>query len=72
MRAMRVCFAVAILLVAASGMFGQSGSTGSILGSVKDSTGAVVSGATVVVTNTATGVVSNATSTTTGTTRFSV
>jgi hypothetical protein len=66
MRTMRVCLAVAILLVAASGMFGQSGSTGSILGSVKDSTGAAISGATVVATNTATGVAANATTTTTG------
>lgn len=66
MKTTRVCFAVVLLLVAASGMFGQSGSTGSILGSVKDSTGAVVAGATVLVTNTATGVTSNATTTTTG------
>lgn len=66
MKTTRVILAVVLLLVATGPLFGQSGSTGSILGSVKDSTGAVVAGATVLVTNTATGVISNATTTTTG------
>jgi hypothetical protein len=66
MKTIRVCLAVLLLLVPASGMHGQSASTGSILGSVKDSSGAVVPGAIVLVTNAATGVVSNATTTTTG------
>jgi hypothetical protein len=54
MKTMRVCFAVAILLVAASRMFGQAGATGAILGTVTDSTGAIVPNVSVTVTNTGT------------------
>ena len=57
----------AVLLVLAAGrLIAQTGSTGSILGSVIDSTGAVIPKATVHVTNTATGVESKATTTSAG------
>jgi Carboxypeptidase regulatory-like domain len=48
------CVKLAVLtLCLATGVFAQSGATGTIVGSVSDSSGAVVSGATVLVTNTA-------------------
>ena len=57
----------AVLLVLAVGrLIAQTGGTGSILGSVKDSTGAVIPNATVTITNTATGVKSTATTTSAG------
>ena len=57
----------AVLLFLAIGrLIAQSGPTGSILGSVVDSTGAVIPRATVAVTNTATGVQSKATTTSAG------
>jgi Carboxypeptidase regulatory-like domain len=66
MRIARICLGVVFLVIAVSRMFGQAGETGTILGSVRDTSGAAVSGATVVVTNAATGVVTRATTTTTG------
>ena len=57
----------AVLLVLAVGrLIAQTGGTGSILGSVEDSTGAVIPNATVVITNTATGVKSTVTTTSVG------
>jgi len=57
----------AVLLVLAVGrLVAQTGETGSILGSVKDSTGAVIPKATVIVTNTGTGVTSTAITTSVG------
>ena len=57
----------AVLLVLAVGrLIAQTGGTGSILGSVTDSTGAVIPKATVVVTNIATGVKSTVTTTSAG------
>src|SRR5262245_60504564 len=54
-RALRllVCLCVGILLVAGSA-FGQGSQSGAISGSVKDSTGAVISGATITIVNEAT------------------
>ena len=57
----------AVLFVLAVGrLIAQTGGTGSILGSVKDSSGAVIPNATVVVINTATGVKSTAITTSAG------
>ena len=58
MSKLRVGFALMILLLSASSVFGQAGQTGTILGTVTDSTGAVLPGVTVTVTNTATNVAS--------------
>ena len=56
MRAFRY-WAVLVVLLAASGMaFGQAGATGTILGTVTDSTGAIIPNVKVTVTNTATNV----------------
>lgn len=56
MRTFRHTFWLAILLLAAGRLFAQAGATGTILGTVTDSTGAIVPGAKVTVTNTATNV----------------
>ncbi len=48
--------AVVMLIGCVASGFGQSGSTGTILGTVSDSSGAAVAGATIIVTNKATGV----------------
>jgi hypothetical protein len=50
-----------IMLVFAHTLWGQAGTTGTILGTVTDSTGAVIAGAPVEITNTATGVVTKVT-----------
>ncbi len=56
MRKLRLGFALTVLLAAAGSAFGQAGATGTILGTVTDSTGAVLPNVTVTVTNTATNV----------------
>jgi hypothetical protein len=56
MRTFRIYIGLIILLVATGTMFGQGGATGSILGTVTDSTGAVMPGVKVTVTNTGTNV----------------
>lgn len=56
MRIMRFVLCLTALLAVPSVLFAQAGATGSILGTVTDSTGAVVPAARVTVTNTATGV----------------
>jgi hypothetical protein len=55
-----------IVLVFAHTLWGQAGTTGTILGTVTDSTGAVIASAPVEITNTSTGVVARVTSTGTG------
>ncbi|MDR3411419.1 MAG: carboxypeptidase-like regulatory domain-containing protein, partial [Formivibrio sp.] len=55
-----------IMLVFAHTLWGQAGTTGTILGTVTDTTGAVISGAPVEITNTSTGVSTKVTSTGTG------
>ena len=55
-----------VIVGIASVAFGQGGATGTILGTVSDSTGAVVGNATVIVTNTATGVAQRTQTTETG------
>ena len=55
MRALRIGLGL-IFLLSAPVLFGQAGATGTILGTVTDSTGAVVPNVKVTVTNTATGV----------------
>jgi hypothetical protein len=62
---MRTLFVAICLVILAATLFGQAG-TGSITGTVADPAGAVVSGATVEVTNTETGVIYPAVTTTTG------
>jgi len=57
---------LAVVLVFAATLWGQAGVTGTILGTVIDATGAVVSGAPVEVTNTSTGVTVKVISTSTG------
>src|SRR2546423_14232518 len=51
---------IAIILLFSLSVSGQTGTEGSILGTVADSTGAVIPGAAVTVTNTETGVVQKA------------
>ena len=51
-----VAFALIAFLLLSTAVFGQGGATGTILGTVLDNTGAVVTGATVTITNVATGV----------------
>ena len=55
-----------IVLSAQVLLFGQSGATGTILGTVTDNSGAVVANAKVAITNLATGVTKNATTTSSG------
>jgi len=54
MRSMRCSLVLIILLVAAGRMFGQAGATGTILGTITDSSGAILPNVDVTVTNTAT------------------
>ena len=54
MRAFRIGLGLFILLIATGRMFGQAGATGSILGTVTDSSGAIMPNVKVTVTNTAT------------------
>jgi hypothetical protein len=54
MRAIRLALCLTLLLTGATSMFGQAGATGTILGTVTDATGAIVPGAKITVTNTAT------------------
>ncbi len=56
MRIARLVLIVTTLLTVPSALFAQAGAVGKILGTVTDSTGAVIPGAQVTVTNTATGV----------------
>jgi len=56
MRFFRLTLCLALLLVSTGRMFGQAGATGTILGTVTDSTGAVLPNTKVTVTNTATNV----------------
>ena len=56
MRTLRHLSMLAVMLVFAYNLWGQAGTTGTILGTVTDTAGAVVSAAPVDVTNTATGV----------------
>jgi hypothetical protein len=56
MRILRISLYFTILLMMAGKLFAQSGATGTILGTVTDTSGAIVSNAKVTVTNTATNV----------------
>ncbi len=56
MRIVRLVLCVTALLAVPCGLFAQAGASGSIIGTVTDSTGAVIPGARVTVTNIATGV----------------
>jgi len=56
MRALRISLGLFFLLFAPNAMFGQAGATGAILGTVTDSTGAVIPNAKVTITNVATNV----------------
>ena len=56
MRAFKIFLALVILLAGTGRMFGQAGATGTILGTVTDSTGAIIPNVKVTVTNTATNV----------------
>lgn len=66
MRMNRWALCFTILLATVGNLHAQAGATGSILGTVTDSSGAVIPHATVVVTNTATGVASRVTTTSVG------
>ena len=59
MNRIRLGLLMILLLAASSRMFGQAGATGTILGTVTDSTGAVLPNVKVTVTNTATNVAFN-------------
>jgi len=56
MRPFRIGFGLIILLVATGNLFGQAGQTGSVLGTVTDSSGAIMPNVKVTVTNTGTNV----------------
>ena len=56
MRITRIVLCLATLLAARSILFAQAGATGAILGTVTDSSGAVLAGAKITITNVATGV----------------
>lgn len=56
MRKIHLCFGLIVLLIATGRMYGQAGATGTILGTVTDSTGAIVPNVVVTVTNTGTNV----------------
>jgi hypothetical protein len=56
MRSLRTSLALIVLLIAVSELFSQSGATGTILGTVTDTSGALVPNVKVTVTNTATNV----------------
>lgn len=56
MRTIRIALCFTVVFLVTSNLFGQAGATGSILGTVTDATGAVIPGAKVTVTNTATGI----------------
>jgi hypothetical protein len=56
MRSLRIPLVLVMLLVFAGRLFGQAGATGTILGSVTDSSGAIIPNVKVTVTNTATNV----------------
>ncbi len=66
MRTFRLCFALTLLLVSTGRMFGQAGATGTILGTVTDSTGAIIPNVKVTVTNTATNVAFHTTTSSAG------
>src|SRR4051794_12515007 len=54
MRSLRITLCFTVLLMLAGRLFAQAGATGTILGSVTDTSGAIVPNAKVTVTNTAT------------------
>jgi hypothetical protein len=56
MRSFRIGLALIVMLVATGTMFGQAGATGTILGTVTDSSGAIMPNVKVTVTNTGTNV----------------
>lgn len=56
MRMLRCTFCLTVLLLLTGRLFAQAGATGTILGTVTDSTGAIVPGAKVTITNIATNV----------------
>jgi hypothetical protein len=66
MRAIRMCFGLVVLLLVAGRMFGQAGATGTILGTVTDSTGAIVPNVNVTVTNVGTNSAFRTTTTSSG------
>jgi hypothetical protein len=66
MRSFRIGLGLIILLAAAGRMLGQAGQTGTITGTVTDSTGAILPGASVTVTNTGTNVPYRTTTTSAG------
>ena len=66
MRVLRITFGLLVLLTATGTMSGQTGATGSILGTVTDSTGAVVPNVKITITNTATQVAVQTTSNSVG------
>jgi Carboxypeptidase regulatory-like domain len=66
MRSFRIGLGLIILLVAAGRLFGQAGATGTILGTVTDSSGAIVPNVKVTVTNTQTNVAFHTTTSSAG------
>src|SRR5271169_3109653 len=56
MRSIRIALCFTVLLMMAGRLFAQAGATGTILGTVTDASGAIVSNAKVTVTNTATNI----------------
>ncbi|MFZ0747337.1 MAG: carboxypeptidase regulatory-like domain-containing protein [Terracidiphilus sp.] len=66
MRTFRISLGLILLLLGAGRIFGQAGATGTILGTVTDSTGAIIPNVNVTVTNTSTDVVFRTTTSSAG------
>src|ERR1700691_4182518 len=66
MRSFRILLVLVVVLVAAGRLVGQAGATGTILGTVTDSTGAILPNVKVTVTNTATNVAFHTTTSSAG------
>jgi hypothetical protein len=66
MRSFRILLVLVVVLVTAGRLFGQAGATGTILGTVTDSTGAILPNVKVTVTNTATNVAFHTTTSSAG------
>ena len=66
MRSLRITLCFTVLLLLAGRLFAQAGATGTVLGTVTDSSGAIVANAKVTVTNTGTNVPFRTTTTSSG------
>ena len=66
MRKLQLCLGLIILLIASGRVYGQAGATGTVLGTVTDSSGAILPNVKVTVTNTQTNVAFRTTTSSSG------